>query len=883
VADVGISYAHADARLAIAVRKALADRGFSVWMDESDEPFDQAESIGLPWGQSHWEVITNEFASANVILVIDTPAWRRSEYCQAEYEFVREWGKWVEFVTIDDGEAPATARLDEIAELTTARQPVTGAHVRLVRSARLGAPRHTSRLERLLHRDEERDAQLVLASSPDTSGIVVTSQVARYARTCISRTANIRKRLRRIMLATTAVLAVMALTGVAAMYLARSAERSATQSAARSLSLSLAAQSVTEPDTRKALSIAHEADIASPGKEATEAVNVATANDTRLRTLVIGPENYLGATWAADAPVIVANTEDKLVVLDADTGSQLRSIELDGKIRLGTVAIARDASVAVFVANPEKVLHLADLHTGEVRATNIHAVNVATTGDGRNLWWAADNAIYRESFTALATAAPRRYPLSTPALAIDVSPERNTVDYIDATGVLHSARYGDAAFADSSMIPIVPAVTGIPSPLGEPIAGIDAIAEPGTVLAASVRRCGDNVFGGILGRSALKGTSFSVISGNLWTDSQFGSPQKPVCGQDDLAWYTSLMPGGPSISFGADIPLLPGGSERTMAISDPSGSRFSAITNNGRLYHIPAVRTRSEATEGARAMLRIGGSGFLVNADGQVRSMESGSITGTVSSPFAADSAVAVRDYGMLAAPDTLWRIDAKGRTSEILSLTNVTIYSLRGGADGQTFVGTTPDGLMLIDPTNGDTANIGIEGLQFGETPVNADISPDRSAVSFVTDAGRVGTVSIEDGRAIASPQFSDVTLPSGTRTQLAYVPDTGGLLVTPSDGVVRCFDDDLTQTSIAFYGGAVDHLTTVDGWAVLSSEALGTTLYAGDTLTVLDRLPPDRVSLSPTSVSLDPVAKVLTGLHLGDRQSGENSTRYQIPLPTI
>lgn len=885
MADIGISYAHVDAPAAMAVRRSFLDRGLSIWMDEADEPAEQAEAIGLPWGQAHWDVITAEFSSADVIVVVDTPAWRRSGYCQAEYEFVRAWGKWVEFVAVGvDGRCPPP-RIDEIVGLVAARRPVTSAHARLLTAARLGAPRQTTRLEKLLQRDEERDAHMVLSSSPESSGVVVTDRLAGYAAAVIERTVRARKRLRRMAVTAVAILAILTVIGVVALFAARSAERSATQSAAHSQSLGLAAQSTTSTDTRLALSLAREAGTLWPGREATEAINIAEANDARLRTLVIGPENYRGATWAANAPVIVAYTDDKLVVLDSDTGEQVRSVVLEQQLRLGTVAVSSDARQAAFVTAQGQHLHVADLHTGEVRPTNILNVNVVTTGDGNDLWWAADSGLYRGSFANLDTAAAQRYALPTPALAVDVSPDRDLVDYIDAQGTLHNAHTDGSTLVDSAVVPLVPtgAPPAAPSPIGEPIASVDAVAEPGTALAASVRRCGNNLFGGILGLSALKGTSFSVIDGVLDVEAQFGSPQPPVCGEDGSGWYSTLMPGGPSMQFGTAKPVLPSGAERTLAIADPSGTRVAAITNNGRLYHIPADRTHGYAADGALAMLHIGTSDYLLAADGRIVHAVSGASAGSVPTAFAADSAVAVGDYGMVATPDTLWRIDDQGHSSEVADLTRTTIYSLRGGADGRTFVGTTADGVVLIDPVSAKLVALDIDELAAGEAPVDADIMPGGGEVSFATNAGRVGTIGVDHDKAIAAPQFIDHPLPPGARTVLSYLPDSGELIVASSDGTVRLFDENLKVTSIAFYGGTVDHMAAVDGSVILSSHSLGTTIYAGDTLTAQDRLPPDDYDVDPSSVRLDVEAKRLVGLDVGDPQNGEHSTRKSIPLPTL
>ncbi|MGA5541367.1 toll/interleukin-1 receptor domain-containing protein [Mycobacterium sp. NPDC051198] len=884
MADIGISYAHVDAALAIGIRRAFVERGFSVWMDEAGESSEDAESIGLPWGQAHWDVITAEFAAANVIVVVDTPAWRQSRYCQNEYAYVRDWGKWVEFIDSHGDAGLDDRRVSEIAALLATRQSVTSAHTRLVEAARTEVPRNTSRLERLLHHAEERDARLVLASTSAVDGVTVTDRIGPYAQAAIERSRLARKRLRRSAISVTAVLAVLALVGVGALMFARAGERSAQQSAARSQSLELAGQSATEVDTNKALAQAREAERLSPSRESTEAVNVATANEARLRTLVIGPEDFMAATWAADAPVIVAYLGKRLVVLDAETGAQLRSINVDDRIRLGSVAMSKDATLAAFVTQDGQRLRVADLNTGDVHALDIHNVNVVTTGDGDELWWSADDGLYRAPFATLGTAAPQHYPLDVPALAIDITADRHLLDYIDARGLLHNASYDATSITESGVVPIVPTDAGpdTPSPTRVPISNAAAVVDPSVPFGASLRRCGNNIFGGIAGHSALKGTSFNIIDGTLTTKWQAGSPRTPVCNADGSAWYTTVMPGGPSQNFGTGVPSLPRGAERTLPVTDPSNSRVSAITNNGRLYHIPAVRIRGYDADGALTMLTIGSTEYLIHAD-RITHAESGAETGRVLGPVDPSSAAAVDGYGAIATRGMLWRIDASGHAGQLMRLNDLTIHHIRGGADGKTFVCTTPDSVLLIDAATGDTSSIDIEGLAADETPIDADISTAGDAVSFITDAGRVGTITIAGSEAVAAPQFASEALAPGPRSRMAYLPGTSNLIATTSDGAVRVLDEDLRLGPITFFGGVVDKLSTTGAFAVLTSEAQGTTVYDSQTLTVRDRLAPETSHLSSDSVALDLGGKRLTGLVVPNPRTGADSTRRHIPLPTV
>ena len=75
MADIAISYSHMNTDLAESLRRRAIERGFSVWMDNADGNHDGMESIAIPWGQSHWDVISQEFIRASVVIAIDTPQW----------------------------------------------------------------------------------------------------------------------------------------------------------------------------------------------------------------------------------------------------------------------------------------------------------------------------------------------------------------------------------------------------------------------------------------------------------------------------------------------------------------------------------------------------------------------------------------------------------------------------------------------------------------------------------------------------------------------------------------------------------------------------------------------------------------------------------------
>ena len=133
MADIAISYSHLDELFAGHVRQAFTRLGVTVWMDEAEQGTGGAEGIALPWGQAHWDVITTEFAAADVVVVIDTPNWRASKYCQDEYRFLLEWGMAVEFINAPTSALEAHA-LD--AEAGPSPAPTPGSSNRCDREGR---------------------------------------------------------------------------------------------------------------------------------------------------------------------------------------------------------------------------------------------------------------------------------------------------------------------------------------------------------------------------------------------------------------------------------------------------------------------------------------------------------------------------------------------------------------------------------------------------------------------------------------------------------------------------------------------------------------------------------------------------------------------------
>lgn len=873
MADVAISYSHLDAELAGRVRQEFISNGSAVWMDEAGDYSGGAEDITLPWGQAHWDVITTEFAAANVVVVVDTARWRASRYCQDEYQFLTTWGKWVEFIDATTGITPErlAERVRSIVGMALERRPVTAAHARLVRLVRSGFERPHSRVERLLGRAEERDARTLLTSTPDSSGVTMTEALAGHARTALERARYAKRRLRQMAVAATAILAVLALVGVVALVFARSGYRAAAAASSRSQALELAARAQSEFDTLKALGFAREAEGLAHNKTSQEAVNVATANDARLRTIVLGPQEYLGAVWAADAPIVVGYSASKIAVIDTDSGVESKVIDVPDGIQIGTLAVSRDGARAAFVTRGDRSLHVVDFADGGMQDLPYSDVSAVSTGDGEELWWASDDrSLYRAALTRLpAGDAATRYELPAAALALDISPERKVVDYADVGGRVHTATYDGTGLSELEAIDVAPP---------------DMVAQSSRQAPAAIKRCGDNVFGGIEGSAAIRGTVFSRFNGALTTGRLFGSITKPVCNEDNTAWYTLLTTGKP-ITFvdGSSRPIVPSGSMRYLPVADPKDKRTAVLTNDGKLYQVRAYRTDEWPAEGAMALLPMSSAEYYVRSDGSVVNVATGAVTGTIGSPYGVSASV-IADNALVLTDAGLAHIDSSGHPETVLEGDASRFRWLRAGADGQHFVATLENSAILFTPDGRSRQVIRINGLESSEGLVDTDISPDGRIVAFSTDEGRIGTVSIDPSAGtVSDAQMWDQRLPGGAGTHLTFVPGTGNLVVAPNDGAVRLLDDEFNVLATSFYGSTVDHVMATGHWVALTSMRLGTVLYDARDLVVQDRITQEQVTTSPNSVRLDATHKRLAALSISDPEAGEGSDGYHVPLPGL
>ncbi|MGW4371603.1 TIR domain-containing protein [Nocardia takedensis] len=852
MADIAISYSHADRETAEAVREELRTAGYSVWMDETGEYSRTAEAVNLPVGQQHWEVIQSEFAAADLVIVLDTPRWRASPYCRKEFEFLLQWGKWTAFHV--PGSGPVVAHATELV----ARRRVTGAHTRIVALARSNDIQSRSLVERLLRRSEAEDAEIVLSADAPAAGISVDETLKNTAVAVMHHARRARRRLWQGATTATAILAVLAVVGAIAWTVAVAQRDAATRSANFSQSLNLASRSLDEVDSGRSLGLANEAVAHSDTPAAVEALEIATANDRRLRTFAVDRREYVGAAWAPDAPVIVAYSRTALQQFDARTGRQLGSITLDEDTRIKSIAVSASGRTVAFTDGD---LNVADFASGTTRQV-IGNVELVATGDGTDIWystpWDGGALLNRAAFADIDEAVEFRLPARPTAMTVDA--RQRILDYTDGRGKLHTAKYTDSGIQETAAIEIVPE-TEMES----------------TSSGASVTRCGDNVFG-LIPKKTIWEASFAVTATGVTVDRAALGLNRHVCNSDSSAWAT-----GPAMTdlmtfAGAKRPYIPWGANRYVTALDTTGSRAAVITPDGWLYIMPGARIEYEDAEKIHALAKIGRSEFGIRADGDVVDLSNNAVTGhveskTLLSPLASvidDTAVIGADNGML-------RIDGNGATTLAVPMDGMTIRGTRAGSDAKTFVITATNAVTLLG-TDGAVRTIHADWLADDNHLIDGDISPDGGTVVVTTTAGQVALI---DVKSPSTPRFWGEHMPPGSVTFAAFTPTTGKILVTGADGIARLMNSDFAVQATTFVGDAPKQAEIFGPVTVVTSPRNGIAVYDTETLALRDRIPPTVTSI--TAVMFDSMTRSLLGIRPHDSTEDKDASRVYIPLPTL
>ncbi|MFF0492538.1 TIR domain-containing protein [Nocardia sp. NPDC004068] len=868
MADVAISYSHADASAAAEVRSAVEAQGLSIWMDESGAALAAVETIHLPSGQKHWDVITSEFAGADVVLMVDTPNWRESPYCQDEYRFLRQWGKWIVHVTPGDPETYTS-----FASALREHRSTIRAHTRLVQAALASASAPAqSRVERLLNRSHVHDARRVLGIS-ESREVSVSEELARFGRDVLERDRVIRAKLVRAGVTSTAVLAVLALIGVAAWAVAEVNRHSAVRNANRSIALGLASESRSAKNTVSAVDLAMRADALQSSRETTEAVAQARARDARMRVVDIDKNPYVGAVWAPGGQTLVAYTNDEIFWLDGESGRVRERREVSGDLAHSSVVVSADGRDVAFVGEDDSLWTITSDpgSRAELIGRDITAV---ATGDGTSLWWSlsenGSGRIVRGRFGAEKARGSDVYS-GVAALALTVDDSRHSIDYVGVDGKVHSLLMdsGRAVETESFDVGAVDLVNGR--------------------YGAAITRCGDNLFGILYGGTGLeynigyKAKSFNSLHGVIEVlEGRSNGRTPPVCQPDGTAMQGNILGSAPpdSARAGGARPDIPKGAEDYVLAADPGGTRLAILTWQGQLYLPRGRHIASWPLENAVALLPLQRDLALLN-DGTILEVATKSVVGHVdlSSIYAGTMSV-VGDAAYILTGEGVFAVWADGHAENVLPIDPATVTDLRAGSDRKHLIVVENEAVVLFDVASRATTRIPVGGLHAGDLVDDADITPAGDSVVLVTANGQVAALEVA---APNTPKFGPV-LASGLSSRIAVSPTVGRVVVAGQDGVLRIFDQNLIQVGEAYAGRSAGRMTVAGDYVLLTFDP-SAAVYDVSEMRMIDVLDGP---LDPETARIDLSSKEIRGLMSNafvSSQIGKPAAmrRVEIPLPGL
>lgn len=854
MADVAISYSHRDRELAFEVRRLFISEGFSTWMDDAGEDNQEVDAVGIPVGQEHWDVITTEFAAANVVVVVGTPNWDNSEYCRKEYDFCLGHGKWVERLESSD--------VAEVADQLRKREGYVAAHARTL-SRTLGAEVHTQLplWERLSVRREAADAELLFSENPEDYGVVFTGDVQDYAAAVLERRQKLRRRLNHVGATAIGVLLVLALVSGSAWWFASVAEESAAASAARAQSLQHARESGSIADTLAGLAMARAATGLSSNELTEQAVALAEARDKRLRAIDLEPREYRGGAWAADVDVAVVYTGQELFRVDVATGEIGPRIEIPGGIVASSVVVSADGGYTALVDRDRHSLVQVALEDGAITQLTPPGVTTASTGDGDSLWWAnIEGYVLRAPFPVMENAL-REAAVKVPHVvgAMSVSAADGLLDTVGQDGVARTFRIQPGELSEIAHAVITNDWT------------LDAVGGYST----TIQRCGPLVHGSLI-KSFTQGKHFSWdANGAAVVRSSQISP--PLCGWNGNAWSVSTVRGLPKTFSGGEAPVLPAGGIPYYAVQDPLDSRTAVVSGGGRLLVLnEGSALQRAAFVGAQAVLPMDDATLVVTADGAILDADTGAKVGDFpDSPLGTSAAVSGCSGLLEAGRRAVYRVGCDGSVHEVLAHGPLEFQAIRAASDGKHFVIALTDELVRVDLSGHVVGRDRQEWVPADDAIIDADLSPDGASYVVSTVLGQVKTYPIkEPGSGFDMAE----SVPASNTTQVAFAPKTGHILLLPADGVLRSFDAALNPLRTARIGFSPDSLQMSGDRAFVgaSGSDYGETLVVdADSLAAIERVEVGGLVIPPNAND----DRTLFGLPQWVPASDGSRTLYWLP----
>ena len=800
---VFLSYGHADSVSATRVFTALTALGQTVWMDEAsrNDAEEPGDFVGIPAGQRHREVIEQAIGESAAFVVLDSPAWRESTYCQDELRMARTSGKRVA-VFVDPALPPlglgglSVPRddFDDLVAQLEARVEVALAHVRLDQT-RLGEV-HPGWAVRLLG-DPERlaDATLLLSAEPGPDAPQPTQEQLAFA-TAVVTDAQRRRRVRsRVVTGFIAVLAVLAvLTSWAGVNASQDAQRAkAASRMARSLEASEQAIRGAGPQARELAEHAWQLD---QNSESRSAMAVTSAADHLLSVVPTNPMSLVKQLVSLPDGGFVVGDGRVLASLDAD-GRRTAAGVLPSYI--GAAPLVATGGLALAVSRPDdsgsRKLYRYHVATGNAKPSRLTGVTAVGSGPFGEAWLGyADGSFARylpESDEAQVLGRGRG------ALTAITATSEAVVALDDGNRLSSWARHQPGA---DWTVNLTEAVTPLPDHdrvAPDRSSGEDLTTRLPTDLERQfeldrVVACSDRLHvlvGAMLGGTVPASRHVSLsLTGTPLTPFRSTRAISLAChGEASAVGAVPMMIALDDFGPTSAVPygLVSRRDRQSVCVVAATGDGLAVVSNQGELrmtgsldQTIRDVGTATWATPVADGVLLqdlTGGLWFVRGADGAQP-------VGRLDAPLG--RAYSARGGAIARSGSELYLLGPNGVRSHWTMPDDVSSVTVSSDGDTAVLAGATSVTLQPLSDATSST--LSVSGLEAEETVLEAVV--DNGAVFVSTSVGRL--LRLGPTGTIAGT-WKDAGV---SRVAMTFRPSPeAGVIVGGNDGVVRVLDRDL------------------------------------------------------------------------------------------
>lgn len=890
LSDVAISYASAQREVANDILRRLEVAGRSVWIDELSRSGAAVSDINVPVGQQHWTVIAQALDDALLVLILDSPDWRRSEYCRREYAHAIARGKRVSVVSVaprDEADGPPLATfpvtgLDDLIERFDKSIDVVRAHDRLLRASLARRPdgrrKVWSPISRLVG-DIER-----VSLAREGAGIRITDELRQFSsvvQACARRRRNVLTGSGAGLVGVVILLTVVALVARAAGIDAR---RRAVHSAAEQSSLRLAQESNAAETTADRLAKAQQAVAASPTPAAVAAARTATSEAAGLQRLQPIFSSAYAMGLSDDTSTLVLGAGDTsagfgLQRVDLRTGTVSSRIDLDTSTMAWMTAVGPDASWAVFADPRLTRLSLVVLGTGQVRSL-VDSFSAFTVDNGGALWWVApDLKIHRMADVHDPKSAQLVATADGHVTALSVDSDGRSFSALLATGDL--VRFDGARAVERTAL-----LTGLPT-------GYGADDRTRSFAPDLLLHCGSSYVAFRAGAWAAATNTGIVRSsyGVTSLGSQASALNAPSCVGDSAARISirpplEVMPASGWIPVGVERD--DDGAGRYVFATDRSGAHLAVARPSGSVdVFTLAHRPRQTPVGAGYFVVPLGAGSVVIDQsgavslrlpDGSSRSLGTlGRINDQVQ-PAVVGKRLLVATGGGLALVDDSGIVGTS-------ALKSTTRFLARQG-DG--VILATDNALIPIadlDHLDGlDRRAVVVQGLKDNESIQGAAVGAEGQQVFIATNFGRILVVDERSGAVLRSREVS----PALTPLRIVTAPGARGSTRVVSyggDGAVKEFTAALDPVHAAPLPGQARILEVApDGSSILAANTDGRiVLLERDSLRVVQELATGRASTGGYHFTADSRTVVGTFLKRFTDSSMPGGFRYDDQVEEI